>query len=263
MPGTLSRAVARRVRLREAFERYGARTVRRFTLAIDKAAVAAVRGRSFRLDEAALTRELVDLMLFAFLRSYKQEKSIELSFTSDVRRLSRDIDLDVDSVRNSFTRHVAGRIRDATDFHAERVNRELGRINGLQLSTRDSIREMRAALDEMGLSPAHPSYVETLVRTHSSLALNAANLKADQNRFGLVTGYLYQAVGDDRTDPDCLDRDGLVITADSPLQPPCHWQCRCVAIPMTDEDTQLSEITDDMVDAVQEGWRFSPAELLD
>jgi SPP1 gp7 family putative phage head morphogenesis protein len=88
-----------------------------------------------------------------------------------------------------------------------------------------------------------PAYLNTLVRTNIFEALNEARFAEFTNPIleNFVQAFEYTAILDDRTTELCSTLDGMIFTADSPewdtYQPPNHYNCRSMLIPITETDT--------------------------
>ena len=96
-----------------------------------------------------------------------------------------------------------------------------------------------------------PSRLETVLRTGSADAFNVGRLNAflDPQIEGFVEAFLYSAILDGRTTELCGDElDGLIIRADDSrvarLNPPNHWNCRSLLVPITAHDEKY-EVWDD------------------
>jgi SPP1 gp7 family putative phage head morphogenesis protein len=123
------------------------------------------------------------------------------------------------------------------------------------------VKNMRRRLVDMGLSPNKPSVVETLVRTHAQMSFNAAQYRLEQDDpEGLITGYQYVTVGDDRVRDEHAEMDGHVFKIGDPKLdewwPPNGWNCRCQLIALTDPVEKSTKMPDGA--APDPGFAFNP-----
>lgn len=262
-----------RLRQLEQIERLGDNVIRAYIRDFERRAVKAVRtGGKVKLTQAERQKiidELADLMTLGFVRRYRQEKrslgiELSLSFSREVARLSKGLDLDLDGIRESFGKLAKKRSNESVDFIEEKINTALKAVTARQQPTRTAVNEMRRRLHEMGLSPRKPSVVETLVRTHSQLAFGAAQYQLNQDDpDDIIWGYMYSTVGDDRVRPEHAVLDGLVRPKDDPIWqtiwPPNGWNCRCQLIELT-EPQQITPIPRGA--GPDDGFDFSPGRLL-
>ena len=88
-----------------------------------------------------------------------------------------------------------------------------------------------------------PSRLETIIRTNSGAAMNMGRLNQmlDPNLDGFVEAVQYSAILDDRTTEICEKLDGLVMKTNDPelskANPPMHYNCRSMLIPITAEES--------------------------
>ena len=120
---------------------------------------------------------------------------------------------------------------------------------------------LQAAMTAAGISEPSPFLCETLVRTGIAQAYNAGQWNAlqDDSLDGLLQGYEYVTVGDNRVSDICQEFDGFEGPTDNEFWqthwPPNHFNCRCSCLPVFSglEDN----IPDDYGDP-EEGFGFNP-----
>lgn len=222
-----------------ALEHLGTPFVRAYVTDMERRALAAVQsGGKVKLSKAEIQKavdELADFMLLGFVRRYRQKKQslgieLNLSFSRDVKKISRGLDLDLDGIRDSLATTARERVAASLSTMEERINDALHVITSRQQTTRVATNQMRRKLDDMGLSFRNPSMAETLVRTHAQLAFGAAQYQLNQDDpHDVIWGYVYATVGDDRVRPEHAMLDGLTREKDDPiwktLWPPNGWNC--------------------------------------
>lgn len=74
--------------------------------------------------------------------------------------------------------------------------------------------------------------LERFARTKHTEVLNRGRHEFFQNS-GVVAGYQYSAILDDRTSDICAGLDGKIFTAGTEPIPPLHFNCRSVLVPIT------------------------------
>lgn len=112
---------------------------------------------------------------------------------------------------------------------------------------------VNGALDELWVDTEEQaaSYLDTLVRTNTFEALNAARMNefTDESNADFVLALQYAAVLDDRTTDLCESLDGSIYAADSDIwdkyTPPNHFNCRSILIPITTLDDWNGRQSDD------------------
>ena len=248
---TVRRQARKQLRALLRIEKRGNVLIQKFSRFFTRSAKRALREGSVAVLEAkemnALQDELVDYMVYASfeqrkINRRKPQPNIELtSFSKELKATALSFDLDLDDVRNSFVELAGSKMDDAILFQLERVNDSLANISAQGLTTRSATQELTRRLSAMGLTATRANTVETLVRTHAQFAYNATQWKIDQES-GLIWGYQYSAVGDDRTRPEHLAVDGIVRRADDDFWkawwPPNGWNCRCQAVAILDPERQ-------------------------
>lgn len=95
-------------------------------------------------------------------------------------------------------------------------------------------------LNTLGITPASPSYLETVYRTNIQGAYGAGRWQAmnDPDVVEALPLWEYRAVGDGRTRDSHMALDGLVFEKGNPatdiLAPPGGFNCRCSAVSISD-----------------------------
>ena len=85
-----------------------------------------------------------------------------------------------------------------------------------------------------------------LVRTAITRSTNLAQAEVLQANSGVMKGYQFTAILDDRTSDICKRMDGTLFDIDDKQHlPPLHWRCRSTIIPITKSFNELLESKDD------------------
>lgn len=253
---------------------------RRFVQAFNRRAEFAVRRghANIRLepkDTDGIRNALLDLMVEGYVKRYQLEKKrvitrssrqpIELGYSSVVTQMARDLDLDLGDIRDSFDWFVKGNVKKSVDRVETRIDSIIGDVASQQLPTGTAVREVRRQLEDAGISVKKPNTVETLVRTQSQVAFGAAQWQLNEDTpDGLIWGYTYAAVMDDRTRETHAEMNGVTRPKDDPIWdvwwPPNGWNCRCQCIAVLGE-AQETDVPDDA--EPDDGFDFNAGKLLD
>lgn len=231
-------------RLLRSVEALGDNVIRMYAKSFQEKALSAIGGGKLKISQAdtdKIVNEMADLMLLGFVKRYRFEKQsvgIRLSFQDDIREIAKGFELDLDRIRGRFVTIAKTKVRQSVGSIESRINDELGKITGKQVTTRDATRMLRRRFDEMGLTPKNPVLAETLVRTHTQIAFAAGQYQLDQDDpDDVIWGYTYVTVGDNRVRDEHAVLDGLTRPKNDPiwdtLTPPNGWNCRCQLIPLT------------------------------
>jgi len=127
----------------------------------------------------------------------------------------------LETLREKVTEHIVSAMEEGTTFGVFR-------------------NDMNATLDSLGITPASPSYLETVFRTNIQGAYGAGRWAAmrDPEVASVLPFWQYRAVGDGRTRDNHMALDGLVFEIGNPktdyLAPPGGFNCRCSAISVRD-----------------------------
>jgi SPP1 gp7 family putative phage head morphogenesis protein len=275
-------------------DRQGDVIVRKYADAIKKAALYALtKGQRLELTDEAINgaiAELVGLSMLAYVTSAKthfvdpdiQAELAELSlsqeglslaskqrqayrrqvsqFDKDVARVAKKFDINVGVLSKKLHAIVAPNMRDSLHKVKRELNSTLSQLSADKIPTRQATKLLTEKLTSMGVAPNNGAYVETLVRTHSQMAYNAAQ-HIELEKDAQIWGYKYVTVGDDRVRPEHARLDGLVKKKDNEIWktiwPPNGWNCRCQVLPIYDPEaqTRLPNNTKDLVDPA---FRFNP-----
>jgi len=274
MPSIRAQAEKQAAQL-ESIEQMGDPFIRAYIADMERRALAAVKsGGNVQLTKAERAKavsELADFMLLGFVRRYRQKKQslgieLNLSFSRDVAKLSKGLDLDLDGIRDALAKSAKKRLDDSLDTMEERINNALHTITARQQTTAVATRQMRRKLDDMGLSFKNPSMAETLVRTHAQIAFGAAQWQLNQDDpHDIIWGFTLVTVGDDRVRPAHAALDGLTRPKNDPIWnkyvPPLDWNCRCQLIELL-EPAEKTKLPTGAGAAIGEGFDFNPGQLL-
>jgi len=93
-------------------------------------------------------------------------------------------------------------------------------------------------VDAAGRAVNRPARIENIVRTETGKAINMGRLSlfGDPQLKGFVQAYEYSAILDDRTTDICEHLHGKILRDFSHYQPPNHYQCRSLLVPVTQVD---------------------------
>jgi len=95
--------------------------------------------------------------------------------------------------------------------------------------------------DDYGITRLNWYHLENVVRTNQSLAFAAGQIAKLEEVKDSFPYWRYSAVNDSRTRPSHAALHGKVFrTGDYKFYPPCGYQCRCTAIPMTEKEYAAS-----------------------
>jgi len=109
-------------------------------------------------------------------------------------------------------------------------------------SLRETMLDLDKAISKFlattGEAPLPAFRLENIARTESSKAINEAraSLFGDPALNGFVQAYEYSAIMDSRTTEICAHLNGKILRDFSHYQPPNHFQCRSILIPITQVD---------------------------
>lgn len=189
--------------------------------------------------------ELTDLMVYAYLlrtklnsrrRTLGKEVSrgLELAHKPTVRALTnkaaRQLNIDVGNLRKRFTTLTGRTIRRELDGVRKIIKTGLAAIARSGLKGQAATNAMLAYLKKRGLSPRSGNYVDTLVRTHASIAYGLAQRAAYAGDPDLW-GFEYVTMGDDRVRKSHEILHGVRRKWDDAFWdlfwPPNGWGCRC------------------------------------
>ena len=218
-----------------------------------------------------ITPLLRDAMLVADLRGRVRaqrlaKSGLQLSvFDSVISSLKEITGVDVERLRRRYGVQAFNLIRDLS-VDVERGLRD--EIN-LSIERGDTLKQgidaMKSKLNALGVSPTNDFKLETVFRTQTQVAYGAGRWQADQDPAvqEILWGYEYSTVGDDRVREEHAALEGTRLPKDDPFWqrfwPPNGWNCRCVAIPIFQEETIVSPPPDAEPDA---GFAFNAGELL-
>jgi SPP1 gp7 family putative phage head morphogenesis protein len=132
---------------------------------------------------------------------------------------------------------------------------------------RYNISKLEAKLNSMGFTPQNSYTIENLFRTQSQLAYNAGKWETEQDPViqELLWGYVYVTMNDDRVRPEHQVLEGVTLPKEHPFwktaYPPNGWSCRCVAIPIwNNEGARRKSPPRGYV--IDEEFAFNPGEVV-
>lgn len=256
-------------------DRQGDIIVRKYAAAVRNAAMSALRrGEKLTLADTDIEPaviQLVGLSLLAYFTATKNFSKPDITlakrfprteFDKNVSKIAKNFDIDVGVLSRQLHKVVEPSVRESLHKVKREINTTLGEISANKVPTKQATNLLVKRLEEMGVAPTNGAYVETLVRTHSQLAYNAAQ-HVEFSKDTLLWGYKYVTVGDDRVRDEHARLDGLVKKKDNAIWqtiwPPNGWNCRCQVLAIYDEldepETRLPNNTKQLVDPA---FRFNP-----
>ncbi|MEN6534197.1 MAG: phage minor head protein [Bryobacteraceae bacterium] len=169
---------------------------------------------------------------------------------------------------------LAGQVVEVAEEEARRVMAEtMQRITSEGMHVREGVAELRKTFDSLGLAPAKPYQLETILRTQSQLAYAGGNGMVYKQAAvdEILWGYKYVTAGDDRVREEHVLMDGTTLPKDDSFwdwnSPPCGFNCRCVKIPIFEARDPVRPIPAEIggrlvYPQADEGFRFDPGRLL-
>jgi len=160
------------------------------------------------------------------------------------------------------------------DLTAGEVNRLIVDATVAGTPPAAAARLIRKELARVGLDPGNPYRLETIFRTQTLTAYNAARwqMLQDPDVQEILWGYEYVTAGDERVRDRHRAMDGARLPKNaqewSSIWPPNGWNCRCTTVEIIRGDTLARKIPlkDKMIDGnlvspvPDEGWSFNPGE---
>jgi len=102
-----------------------------------------------------------------------------------------------------------------------------------------TIRDFQKVVRETVISDAH---AENIFRTNVSTSFVSGNMEAARTKYGksAILAMEFMAVVDDRTTPECMERDGQIYRSDDAenydIVPPLHYMCRSDLVPVFEDE---------------------------
>lgn len=127
-------------------------------------------------------------------------------------------------------------VRESLHSVRKRVNESLDELQQTNMTKPAKVREITKRLKEMGVSPKSPSYVQTIVNTHTQLTFGIGQRIAYEDDDGIEL-LKYMTMEDAKVRPAHQKLHGLVAAKDNPIWnkiwPPNGWNCRCWVVPVS------------------------------
>jgi SPP1 gp7 family putative phage head morphogenesis protein len=200
-----------------------------------------------------LTTELTDIMAYAWLlrrhmdaRRRRRAKGIELSFGGTSRLASR-YDVDLGNLRKRLKSTAANGVKRSVKDTRKTLTA------AIQRATRDGLTGKRARdyvlarLKRGGLAPRGNGYIDTLVRTHASIAYNASH-RALYLGDPDLWGFEYVTMEDELVRPSHATVAGIRRKHDDAFWdswwPPNGWNCRCQVVALYGNRWRQSRVPD-------------------
>ena len=204
-----------------------------------------------RGDFDALKQLLSDAMKVTFIR----ELDITFGmFTAEIRKFTRRFG---DRIELEW---ADSRAQDQINVWAESLDRrrieKIGRLASEGLSPNEAATKLRRDLQDLTNAE-----IETIFRTQSQMAFQAARFQSDQDE---VWGYKYVTMGDNRVRDEHAQLDGVVRQKDDPFWdtywPPNGWNCRCQVVSIFNKRRQTRVPSG--AASPDEGFQFNPGRVL-
>lgn len=173
------------------------------------------------------------------------ELSILGSFRSAIARLRKAMDLPLrrlEQLRDYYGDQVVSVLRGEGD----EINRVLTDVTDRAITQGRTVSQARkdlsAQLRTIGIADEGTYRLETMFRTRGQMAYSAGRWEADHDPdvADLIWGYEYSAVGDNRTRPNHLAVNGVVLPKNDAWWKrwwaPAGWNCRCTQLELLDEE---------------------------
>lgn len=216
---------------------------------------AATQGRATRalLNKAFRDLEplMIDAMQFFYLRGFKRSRDaarahagdfIKLSYETETANLIDELPLtaaQVSALSTTMTSEIR-RVLLLTKTQLEkRINTVLRNVRQSGVNKREAVKQIRSTIVNANVSTHQ---IETLYRTTTNMAYNAARWEANQDSViqQMLWGYEYVTVGDNRVRDEHAVLDRVRYAKDNPIWntiwPPSGWSCRCSTIEIYDDE---------------------------
>ncbi len=160
---------------------------------------------------------------------------------------------------------------------SDEVNQLIAEATELGTPPVKAAQQVRAELARLGLDPGNPYQLETIFRTQTLTAYNAARwqMLQDPDVQEILWGYEYVTAGDERVRDSHVAMDGTRLPKNaqewSSLWPPNGWNCRCTTVEIIRGDplARKKPLKDKKIGGKlvepkpDEGWAFNPGEAFD
>lgn len=154
----------------------------------------------------------------------------------------------IDFIKNRYSDTATNVTRGMKSAVEAKAKKAVNEIVSQGMTVRDGTTYLRDSMDHIGLNPASPWLLETLVRTQISLAYGAGRWNANQDPdiAEILWGYEYVTVGDDRVRPEHEAMEGVSYPKDHPFWdenwPPNDFNCRCDVLEIFNDETNRMEL---------------------
>lgn len=148
----------------------------------------------------------------------------------------------LERVMRAYRRQAASATSLAVEALARRAQSEIERALTQGGGVGMFVDAMNAETDSLGISPANPTYLETVFRTNVATAYGAGRFRqlTDPVVVAARPYRQYRASGDGRTRPNHRALDKLIFDAASTvwltIAPPNGFNCRCAMVSLDEED---------------------------
>ena len=216
---------------------------------------------------------IANSMALAYLQSYnatlaraRRQKPTKLELYDDLLvSLAGIHDLDLDAIRKKFNTQAFNVVSKASKAVDSELRDFVSELIASGMHVRKAVSELTSKFTALGLTVKNSYQLETIFRTQSQLAYNAARWTAEQNPDiqEILWGYTYVTVGDDRVRPEHAALDGMTLPKDDKrwdlFWPPNGWSCRCQVISIFEASKVIQPKKGFEID---EDFRFNPGKVL-
>ena len=216
----------------------------RFASAIRAATLDALRRNGQMLLSPKLDDAFLDLSALAWIKGVESERSrkkvIILGPSKVAKKIARSFDIDLGKVKNKLRTRTGRDLRRSVDPLEKRLNNLLAESSERGFGLKRARKEILKGLDRMGVSVVNPSYIDTLVRTHTQITYSSARWETTQIDDS-VWGYKYINTGTNIR-PEHAALNGTTRKKDDAIWgliwPPNGWNCKCQTVTLYEKERQ-------------------------
>jgi len=176
----------------------------------------------------------------AALMEKDSRSGLQLSvFRNVVNFVRKRTKLNIDSLRKKYEGLSFRIINSVSDDINSDINKTIADLIANGSHIREAKQVLAAKFAQYGIRPTSKSNLETIFRTQTQIAFAAGKWKSehsDPDIEGILWGYRYVTVGDDRVRPTHAILDGTTLPKNDDwwkvFYPPNGYNCRCQAIPL-------------------------------
>ncbi|KKN74310.1 hypothetical protein LCGC14_0392490 [marine sediment metagenome] len=227
---------------------------------------------------STLTQEVKQAKSFAFApQPLKSVPSVYARAVAISKARLNFTDEQLEFLRQAYDERAAEVIDGVGDLTGDEVNQLIADAVEAGLPPVQAAKQVRAALAKAGLDPGNPYRLETIFRTQTLTAYNAARwqMLQDPDVQEILWGFEYVTAGDERVRPTHVALDGTRLPKNAQewdsIWPPNGWNCRCTTIEIIRGDplARKRPLRDKVIDGKlvaptpDPGWSFNPGKAFD